>query len=41
MGLLGPEVALELILPNTCTYEELLAYPNFTTKWNEYLKEFE
>lgn len=30
-----------IVLSDTCTYEELLAYPNFTTKWNEYLKEFE
>ena len=30
-----------LTLSDSCTYEELLAYPNFTTKWNEYLKQFE
>ncbi len=40
MGVCGNEKA-ELLLPDTCTYEELLAYPNFTTKWNEHLKEFE
>lgn len=40
MGICGNEKA-ELLLSDTCTYEELLAYPNFTTKWNEYLKEFE
>lgn len=28
-------------LSNTCTYEELITYPNFTIKWNEYLKQFE
>ena len=30
-----------LTLSDSCTYEELMAYPNFTTKWNEYLKQFE
>lgn len=30
-----------LLLDNTCTYEELFSYPNFTTKWNEHLKEFD
>ncbi len=30
-----------IVLSDSCTYEELLAYPNFTTKWNEHLKEFE
>ncbi len=40
MGVCGNEKA-ELLLSDTCTYEELLAYPNFTTKWNEHLKEFE
>ena len=30
-----------LTLLDSCTYEELMAYPNFTTKWNEYLKQFE
>lgn len=24
------------VLSDSCTYEELLAYPNFSTKWNEY-----
>ena len=27
-----------LTLSDKCTYEELIAYPNFSTKWNEYLK---
>lgn len=27
-----------LLLSDSCTYDELMAYPNFTTKWNEYLK---
>ncbi|MDE7430653.1 MAG: hypothetical protein K2N34_01860 [Lachnospiraceae bacterium] len=30
-----------LTLPDNCTYDELIAYPNFTTKWNEYLKQSE
>ena len=30
-----------LTLSDSCTYEELMAYPNFTTKWNEYIKQFE
>ncbi len=30
-----------LTLSDSCTYEELMTYPNFTTKWNEYLKQFE
>lgn len=30
-----------IVLSDSCSYEELLAYPNFTTKWNEHLKEFE
>lgn len=30
-----------LTLSDSCTYEELTAYPNFTTKWNEYIKQFE
>ena len=40
MGAFTSETA-ELLLPDSCTYEQLLAYPNFTTKWNEHLKEFE
>lgn len=40
MGLCSNEEE-ELLLSNTCTYEELLAYPNFTTKENEHLTEFE
>lgn len=39
MGLLGPEVAALIVLPDTCSYEELLAYPNFSTKLNEYIKQ--
>ena len=30
-----------LTLSDSCTYGELMAYPNFTTKWDEYLKQFE
>ncbi len=30
----------ENLLTDSCTYEELLAYTNFSTKWNEYLKQF-
>lgn len=40
MGVCGNEKA-DLLLSDTCTYEELLAYPNFTTKWNEHLNQFE
>lgn len=36
---LPQEAAQEVILQDTCTYEELLAYPNFTIKWNEYLRQ--
>lgn len=37
MGAFTSETA-GLLLPDSCTYEQLLAYPNFTTKWNEHLK---
>ena len=30
----------ENLLTDSCSYEELLAYPNFSTKWNEYGKQF-
>lgn len=30
-----------IVLSDTCTYEDLLVYPNLTTKWNEHLKQFE
>lgn len=30
-----------LMLSDSCTYEELMSYPNYSTKWGEYLKEFE
>lgn len=30
----------ENLLTDSCTYEELLAYPNFSSKWSEYLKQF-
>lgn len=30
-----------IALSDSCTYEELMAYPNFTTIWNEYLTQFE
>ncbi len=30
-----------LTLSDSCTYQELLAYPNFSTMWNEYQKQFE
>lgn len=39
-GVISNEV-LECLLSDSCTYDELLAYPNFSTKWNEHLKEFE
>lgn len=31
----------ELTLSDSCTYHELMAYPNFSTLWNEYQKRFE
>lgn len=40
LGLLGPEIAKELILPDTCTYEELISYPDFSTMWKKYEKQF-
>lgn len=30
-----------LTLSDSCTYQELIAYPNFSTLWNEYQKQFE
>lgn len=30
-----------LTLSDSCTYQELMAYPNFSTLWNEYQKKFE
>lgn len=30
-----------VLFSDSCTYDELMEYPNFTTKWNEYLKQFE
>lgn len=30
-----------LLLSDSCTYDELMAYPNFTTKWHECHKQFE
>lgn len=38
LGLLGSELATEIILSDTCTYEELISYSNFSTKWKEYNK---
>lgn len=35
----GPEVIGELILQDTCSYQNLLNYSNFSAKWNEYLKQ--
>lgn len=26
------------LLSDTCTYQQLMAYPNFSMKWEEYLK---
>ena len=40
MGVCSNEEA-ELILSDSCSYEELFTYPNFTTKWNEHIKQFE
>ena len=38
-GLMSGEMR-ENVLSDSCTYEELMAYPNFSTKWNECLKQF-
>lgn len=27
-----------VLLPNSCSYKDLLDYPNFSTKWNEYVE---
>lgn len=31
----------ENLLSDSCSYEELMAYPNFSAKWTEYMKLFE
>lgn len=40
LGIYGNEIE-KCLLSDSCTDEQLMAYPNFSTKWNEYQKQFE
>lgn len=40
LGIYGNEIE-NCLLSDSCTDEQLMAYPNFSTKWEEHLKELE
>lgn len=40
LGLTNSDVD-NVLLPDSCSYKDLLDYPNFSTKWNEYLESLE